>query len=464
MADLGYQVYEDDEQTSARVLKVGKRRYVANMAWRSIENPSQAFKEARELAKREQMNLVMVYEGFTKQAGLVDAPNNKFRLYEGAYSLAAVLANFLGESWLGVFSLDDGNYLLVAVKDGAIIPGFDLVGNPQQIREKALSIRRAHKWADIYVPEDDDILKQEFSELSAQGDDLAAMLEQAKHQRSHRLAHANARFGGALKPSTIFLVCLVLALGAGGVYYLQVLKPADDKFAQLRLAQNALELNAQKANALKEVGEAAIRPDWIDKPETIALLDNCLNELVRLPAHVIDWMLKSVDCRATAIVGNYERKTGGATMEQVASVIKAYSINNVQSHKAVVGFKLQAPPARQDGESVQDDIRWMRRWVSYFQAFEISKSAQLDITPRPHPKPPPPKASWVRLLGQEKAQVTPPWWLTYEWEIKLVGLDPKQVLEALPQKGVVLHSAVATYEPKESQFKWVLKGQANTRP
>lgn len=464
MADLDYQLYEDDEQTTARVLKVGKRRYVANMAWRSIENPSQAFKEARELAKREQMNLLMLYEGFTKQAGLVDAPRNKLKLYEGAYSLAAVLANYLGESWLGVFSLDDGNYLLVAVKDGAIIPGFDLVGDPQDIRDKALSIRRANKWAEIYIPTDDTVLAQEFAEMNARAQELAALLETAKHQRSHRLVAANARFGGLLKPSTMLLLAGTMAAGAAGLYYLSFIKPDHDRFDQIRRLQSLQELNERKAQALQEVDQAQVRPTWTDKPGAYDLITNCMDHVGTLPAVLVNWPLTSIDCRVSAIAGNYERKQGQATMDQVGQVAARFAVSSVQAQRATVGLALERPAPRQDGTDILGDREWMTQWISYFQTFENSEAGKLDLTPKPHPIPPPPKATWIKLLGQDKAQVPPPWWLTYEWQMTLVGLNPKHVLSQLPLKGVVLQSATATYRPESGQLTWVLKGEVNTRP
>ncbi|MGE4531405.1 MAG: type 4b pilus protein PilO2 [Acidithiobacillus sp.] len=463
MASVDYELYEDDEQTTARVLKVGKRRYVANMAWRSIENPSQAFKEARELARREQMNLVMLYEGFTKQAGLVDAPRKKFKLFDGAYSLAAVLANYLGESWLGVFALDDGNYLLVAVKDGAIIPGFDLVGDPQEIRDKALSVRRAHKWAEIYIPEDE-VLAQEFAELNVRRQELAELLDLAKHQRSHKLVQANARLGGLLKPSTMILSVLVVAAGAAVLYYVQFIKPDHARYAQLRMMQNEQDLKVRRDQAMQEINEAQARPTWLDKPEALALIRNCMNRVGQLPTVLVNWPLQSIDCRASAIAGNYERTKGLATMDQVTRVAARYPIVNVQAQRATVGLKLTSPGPRQDGNHVLNDREWMKRWISYFQNFENSDAGKLDLTPKPHPVPPPPKASWIKLLGKEKAQVAPPWWLTYEWKMTLVGLNPEAVLQQLPLKGVVIQSASATYNSDSAQLTWVLKGEANTRP
>src|SRR3546814_19358074 len=111
----------DQDANPARIIKVNKRRFVVGLAWRPIDKVSAAAKEARLLAKEEDMNLMLIYSGLATQAGFASVTGNEIKLYKGAYSLAAVLADRFGEpSWIGVFELDDGNYVLIAVKDGSI--------------------------------------------------------------------------------------------------------------------------------------------------------------------------------------------------------------------------------------------------------------------------------------------------------------------------------------------------------
>lgn len=463
MAKEPFDPIDGDNQASARLIRVGKRRYVANMAWRAVDNPTQANKQAREMAKRERMNLMMVYEGFSAQAGLVYAPRSTFKTYSGAYSIAAVLAKSIGDSWLGVFDLDDGNYLLVAVKDGAIVPGFDLVGDPDLIRERALSIRRANAWQAVYMPEQDEDLQAEFRDQAVKSGDLASFLEQAKHTRSHRLIATNSLFGGLLTPSSLVFLVVLLVILLGAFVYFEFIKPSEQRVSNAQLQERAQALAQEKDLAREEVAKATIRPEWVSLPLGQAMMRNCEIHMEKLPAQLINWQLKSLECRATGVVGKYEREKGGATMAQVQSQIQDYPIASVLGEIATIGYRFDAPPARNHGLEVLDEQQWMSRWVSYFQSFEESEVAQLTLKHQPHPEPPPPKARWIKLLGQEEAKVPPPWWNTYTWEMRLAGLSPAQLLSDLPSKGVVLTSAQAEYDQKVSQFEWVLKGLANMR-
>src|SRR3546814_18540306 len=102
------------------------------------------------------MNLMLIYSGLATQAGFASVTGNEIKLYKGAYSLAAVLADRFGEpSWIGVFELDDGNYVLIAVKDGSITPGYDVVGDIGLIRERAIELKHAFKGATVYLPADE---------------------------------------------------------------------------------------------------------------------------------------------------------------------------------------------------------------------------------------------------------------------------------------------------------------------
>lgn len=464
MSTMDYQMFDqelDQEQASGRIIRIGKRRYVANMAWRAIENPSNAAKEAREIAKSERMNLMMIYQGFVAQAGLAYAPKGQIKLYRSAYSVAAVLSSVLGESWLGVFALDDGNYLLVAVKDGAIIPGFDLVGDPQAIREKALSVRRAHKWATVYLPEDDENLNDEFSSLETTPSNLTGFLDQAKHSRIFKLEQTT---GGAIGPVTLVALCVLVAAGAGGVYYTQFLNKRPVGPSASELASRAKDLAQRKESARQEIKQATANPDWIDQPLPLQLIRNCQVVLGQLPTRLIDWPLKEIDCRATAITGVYERPAAGATMAQAVSASGQFPISGVQASKATLGFKLDRPSARDHGSTVLNDIEWMRQWVSFFQKFERSEAAQLEVQPKPHPQPPPPKATWVKLLGENEARIEPPWWLTYEWTMTLAGLDPVEIFSQLPDQGLVLRSATGAINEATGRIDWKLQGVVNTRP
>src|SRR3546814_4721176 len=58
----------DQDANPARIIKVNKRRFVVGLAWRPIDKVSAAAKEARLLAKEEDMNLMLIYSGLATRS------------------------------------------------------------------------------------------------------------------------------------------------------------------------------------------------------------------------------------------------------------------------------------------------------------------------------------------------------------------------------------------------------------
>ncbi|WP_254914441.1 type 4b pilus protein PilO2 [Pseudomonas aeruginosa] len=119
--------------TPVTVTTVNGQSFVSGLFWQPLSKPRAYMQEAREIGKREKMDIVAIRHGSIIQAGFV---SKNAGVTKGMYSLAAALAGALGESWLGVFALGAERYALVGVKDGAILPGCDIVGDQVEIQEK----------------------------------------------------------------------------------------------------------------------------------------------------------------------------------------------------------------------------------------------------------------------------------------------------------------------------------------
>src|SRR5260363_9129 len=116
-----------------KVLRVNGKPFVCGLFWQPLTRPRAYMKEAREIGKRESMEIVAIRRSTIIQAGFVAKHQGALK---GMVSMAAALAGLLGPSWLGVFVLDDGHYVLAAVNDRAIVPGCDLTGDHAAVRAK----------------------------------------------------------------------------------------------------------------------------------------------------------------------------------------------------------------------------------------------------------------------------------------------------------------------------------------
>lgn len=131
------------------ITTVNGKQFVSGLFWQPLTRPRAYMKEAREIGKREGMDIVAIRHSTIMQAGFVGKNQG---VLKGMYSIAATLAGKLGSSWLGVFELDDGRYVFVAVNDGAIVPGCDMVGDRDEVREKLAYIYGLFSWEKVYVP------------------------------------------------------------------------------------------------------------------------------------------------------------------------------------------------------------------------------------------------------------------------------------------------------------------------
>jgi len=138
-----------------------------------------------------------------RQAGFV-AKNQG--VTKGMYSLATALAGVLGNSWIGVFALENGQYALVGVYGGSIEPGCDVVGDRDDIEQRFSWLRQMREWDAIYVPAD--------FQVGGESRDIYEVLSRKNLKAEYRLKQLT--FG--LSGREIGLMLSIGALVVGAVY------------------------------------------------------------------------------------------------------------------------------------------------------------------------------------------------------------------------------------------------------
>lgn len=445
----------------SRVLQVNGKRFAAGLWWTKIQNITSAKKEMLEIGRAEGQNLGTLYSGLELQAGFVAAPANEVKAFEGAWALASVLATKLGQSWLGVFDLGDGNFALVAVRDGQIVPGSDAVGDYDTIRLTLGDVASMQSdWGTLYLT--DERFVHLFDDAKISGRSLSDILSDKRWDKKLKLQSLVGGANPALLAAGALAALAVLGF-LGFQWYSS--HQADVELERIQ-AEDAARLSKQaqdeRAKALALVDERTVKPHWPAMPPASAVLAACRESMFRMPMGLGGWVLSEITCDANATGATYLRRDGATMLDfqsAAESLRTARGINSFSllADRATVRLGLPAKPAR-GNEQLPKYGPWSIAWLSHLQSLNISS----ELTHAVHPEPPPPERSLVSVLGKEKSVPQPPWWETYTWTITMDGVDIFDVLETSVGPGMVIRKiSVNTESPM--QWKWVANGETNVQ-
>jgi hypothetical protein len=132
------------------VVKVARRDYAVGLQWNTLQEPSRAVEEARTFAQQP----MVAADVF----GVRQSANPQFAVGFRSYghranqpSLAAHAARAKGGSWIGLFEVSGGYYLL-GVRDDAIISEFDRFFDDEAAAIKAYESFSYMSWDDVIAP------------------------------------------------------------------------------------------------------------------------------------------------------------------------------------------------------------------------------------------------------------------------------------------------------------------------
>lgn len=296
---------EDDMPKSATisVVEIAGKKFVSGLFWQPLTKPRAYKKEAQEIGKREGMDIVTIRRSSIMQAGF--APKGQGAI-KGMYSLAAALAGKLGNSWIGVFPVGNNRYAFVAVDDGAILPGCDVIGDREDIEQRMRYFYNLISWNPnaIFVPSDFDFGGEEMDIR----DLLAADNFSASEWREFRLQPL--KFGLTPREMMTYGVgaFLVVAAGAGFLQYQEV-QARKEREARIRAEQIRLaELERIKANTKKEKAVKALEHPWIKMPSVDDFLKGCGGAIESFPLSIGGWLFEFASCDGGKATARYKRK------------------------------------------------------------------------------------------------------------------------------------------------------------
>jgi len=404
------------------VVRILKRDYAVGLQWNGVEQPAKAAAEARQLVAThyKDANFFCIKLGGTPQIGLgFKAQGHR----AGMPSLAAHVAMAKGGSWIGLFEVPEG-YYLVAVRDEGILSECDLFFNDADAaRDTFERFQNQSDWTEAIAPEDFGIPGTTPGKI----EDLL-------------LGRPSVRLRDVSRSSNLIKVALGASVIGGLILGVMFYLDSVEEERQWEIAQ---ELARQAQNVVSPQEEEIVIPPmpWESQPLGTHVLRACFESIQKFPLDIPGWEVKEFFC---------EGRTAAAAVDRAGPLGEGGgSINWVKLQVEKEGFAPSViPPAEGSGQRVS--VQW---------ALEGVPNIPVDLDTAPVAKM---KAAMLAAMEERFTAVTfsqadsNDFWqgFTFRFTTSENPLGFLDVLGALP--GVILDRIRYDLEQNE----WTLEGRA----
>lgn len=427
------------------VIKINGNSFVSGLVWEPLKQRAY-MREAREIGKREKMDIVAIRIGVMAQAGFVKKANG---VTKGQYSLASALAGQIQhDAWIGAFALPNGQFALVAVHSGMIVPGCDFVGDRLQVfnRLKQMDSQpKVMEFLEVYHPEDWEYRGSPLNIETLLKPDVLRK-DYALKQLTFGLTRSEL-----VRLGIVVAVLIAVAIGYDQWRAFEARKAAEVAKQEELRRKKALEELSAKAGAEQSV--QALKHPWASMPGVVDFLNGCQGAIDSLPLAIGGWTAESALCTPSALDAVYGR-TGKTTFNDfVADAKNRFSGQPLLlegGDRAGVGDSISIGAGGDDEllpfETLQADF------TSYLQQLDLK--AEIVPVVIANPTPPP-------LPGGEAAPVPPaPDWKQFNFTLSS-PYPPQFLFAGLPLKGVRL--VEISVVRLGIQLTWSLKGEIYAR-
>lgn len=401
----------DTHKPSSRVQTIQHRGrvFVTGMLWTPLGNMTSYMKEARQYGHDHGLDIVAIRRtSLMIQAGFVSRSSD---VHKGMYSLAATLAGQLGDSWIAAWAIDadQDRYAIVAVHEGRIIPGCDLIATASEVRKRVLQQRsRGIQFEREFLP-------TEFG-MGGELIDIDELLQPSRLKREYRL---RPLVFGMSKPELAQLFLVALLIGGG------LLAWSQWKSHQAEIArQGAIVAEKKRLEELAELQRQtgreqpiqALEHPWAKQPSVTDFVEACSRFMNRLPLSIRGWPINKAECNGSQVIATYERAGNSTAHELTMAVAELFSIRPEfinQGNTGLLKFDISLDAAGDDALIEARDA--LENLTSWFHGF--SQEPQLQpipvVTPQepalpgqPTPPPPPPP-QWKQYQLSYTSDVLP---------------------------------------------------------
>lgn len=434
----------DKTETKVTTILVKGKKLVAGLYWQSLRKPRAYMKEAKEIGKRESMDIVAIRRAPTiLQAGFVSKTAG---VDKGMYSFASVVAEHFsqlnlgsdakGKPFVAVFNLNNGEYAMVAVKDGAILPDSDLVGELKAVRNKLREYyqRIQDEDAIVYAPE----------EMEFGGDEVALEAVLSSLSRKHTLRPLNwggltVREVAAISVGLLALVVLLILL----LNWRQRVAEEQRRIEAFRAAERArLALESGRKST-----PMALEHPWARTPSLPVVLDSCQAAIHSYPLSAAGWMFVRAGCTPAGVEAGYARVPGRTINEFRAMAEKTWPGSLItfsdNGDSAFVSASHSLPAGGDD--ELQDLQTRVDALTSLFQYRQTPVTLTSKTVPRPEPLP-----------GADAAEIPLPDWKTVEFTVSSPR-TPSSLIAGVNSTGLRLLSMDTSLQG--TALTWTLKGE-----
>lgn len=433
----------DTHKPSSRVQTIQHRGrvFVTGMLWTPLGNMTSYMKEARQYGHEHGLDIVAIRRtSLMIQAGFVSRSAD---VHKGMYSLAATLAGQLGDSWIAAWAVDadQDRYAIVAVHEGRIIPGCDLIATASEVRKRVLQQRsRGIQFEREFLPH----------EFGMGGDliDIDELLQPSRLKREYRL---RPLVFGMSKPELAQFLLVALLIGGG------LLAWSQWKSHQAEIArQAAIEAEKKRLEELAELQRQtgteqpiqALEHPWAKQPSVTDFVEACSRFMNRLPLSIRGWPIMEAKCNSSQVIATYERSGNSTAHEFTMAVAELFSIRPEfinQGNTGLLNFDISLDAAGDDALIEARDA--LENLTSWFHGF--SQEPQLQPIPVVTPQEP-------ALPGQPTPPPPPPpQWQQYQLSYTS-GVLPYDSFNGAPTQGLRLQEIKTEY--KADHLIWSVTG------
>lgn len=376
-----------EEGVTVVSILVNGRQFLSGLYWNPLSSARAYMREARAIGKRHGWDVVAIRKGERIQAGFV-ARNSG--VIKGMYSLAASLAGILGPAWIGAFSVGDGRYAVVAVRDGSILPGFDVIVDGDKALEmmrQAYNLYPKGSSAEVYVP----------ASFNYGGKELR--LEDLLQPKSLRSQYR-------LRPLSfpvwriVMIFALVGVAYVGWTEYQAYLREEAMKIEAAMEQEKAAEMAKLGAQARAQQQAKALEHPWAIIPSALDVALSRSEQIRMTPISLGGYLIESVKCE-DQLTATYRRAGGtvgdfrAAAQDLFDTVVFTDNGETATGTRTIEPLKHAGDDPLQDADEVQTRI--VSRLQSLNMQFDITEKTVVlpVIPPVPGESPaPPPQATW----------------------------------------------------------------------
>lgn len=424
---------------ATHVLTIGRVRYAAGLFWQSLTLPQEIVREAREIGQRVERDRVVYRRGRALQVGL--CKHEELGGQRGAtYSIASVLAERLGDDWVGAFELEDepGQYLLVGVKRGGVIPGCDIVGDAVEVRDTLRAQYAQHVFENVFVSDPD---QMQFSGKTLTLHDALGAKRPGKE-------HALIALAGPGTAPRVIVALLIAAIAAGGMRWKEERDRAREEAQEAqRLEQEAKAARLEHSAAQRQAQTNVLPHPWILQPRPDVFVRACVEAIYAVPLSIGGWVSTSAQCNGVSVVIAVERR-GVASITDVRdrAVRAGFSVDAIDTEGNAGTLRVALPTLNPGGDDALEGLdALMERVRSMYQR----RNRDITLAPKVVQAPPPqegeaaPVADWRTQIFTVAGPMTP-----------LLAIDGLLSVPALRVLSVAARRSDATLE-------WTVTGEIN---